>query len=67
MNSKPRAIMVSGFKNEPEKRAVFHGFFESKDENIANPVAVVEYENGKVETVDAYRVRFVYPTAGGIE
>jgi hypothetical protein len=44
------------------KKVVCHGFFECFDQQIGAPVAVVEFDNGNVSTVDADNIIFERPT-----
>jgi hypothetical protein len=69
----PRAVIAQKFikrksgKNHYEScNAVFHGFstdYEEFDNGIGNySVAIIEWPDGKVETVQADLIQFVNPT-----
>ena len=38
-----------------------HGFFQSADEHLAEPVAVIELEDGSVTTLSVWSVKFTEP------
>ena len=65
----PRMVEVSKFNGkswEPSGNAVFHGFFSDYEEFETGPgnypVALIEWEDGKLESVVARSVRFLVPT-----
>lgn len=67
----PRMVEVSKFNGkswEPSGTAVFHGFFSDYEEFEAGPgnfpAALIEWEDGKIESVGAHSVRFLVPTLG---
>lgn len=66
---KPRMVEVSKFDGSnwiPWGTAVFHGFFsdyEEFQEGPGNyPAALIEWEDGRVESVVARSIRFLVPT-----
>ena len=65
----PRMVEVSKFNGEswePSGNAVFHGFFSDYEEFEAGPgnypAALIEWGDGKIESVVAHSVRFLVPT-----
>ena len=65
----PRMVEVSKFNGkswEPSGNAVFHGFFSDYEEFETGPgnypAALIEWEDGKLESVVAHSVRFLVPT-----
>lgn len=65
----PRMVEVSKYNGkswEPSGTAVFHGFFSDYEEFEAGPgnypASLIEWEDGKIESVVAHSVRFLVPT-----
>lgn len=52
-------------EKDPSKTGYFHGFyqevFNDGDYSQSKPVAIIEFENGEVDTVEPARLRFVSP------
>lgn len=65
MSNKLRRCKVTSFiSGKQEREGWFHGFFQyaSGDErNEAGPVALVEYDNGKIEEEPASRLTMLEP------
>ena len=65
----PRMVEVSKFNGktwEPSGTAVFHGFFSDYEEFAEGPgnypAALIEWEDGRIESVVAHSIRFLVPT-----
>lgn len=44
--------------NQKEREGHFHGFFQVSDGDGAEPVAVVELEDGSVQEIAAHQIKF---------